>query len=140
MTAYIQRVSGADLDELISPDIMSNLNSDGLEIMQRSLRNSDCVWIGTEDGKVLGMWGLIAPTLLSDRAYLWLYTTEHLKTYTFIFVRHSQRAVQDMLKIYPNIVGHCAVSAEKSQRWLQWLGAKFGQPDGKFIPFEIEAH
>ncbi len=139
MTALIQRITGPELYGLISPEITGTITDEGKEIMERSLSNSSIVWVGSDDGKVLGFWGLIPPSLLSDRAYLWLYTTPNLTEHSFVFVRHSQKVIAEALAEYPIIVGHGVKGATKSLRWLRWLGAQFGEPQGRLIPFEIRA-
>jgi hypothetical protein len=108
--------------------------------MERAMSNSSRVWIGADDDKIIAVWGLIPPTLMSDVAYLWLFTTEHLNAHTFTFARHSRRAIAMALDEFPIIVGHCKVGASHSIRWLRWLGAEFGEPiHGKAIPFTIKA-
>ena len=139
MTAAIQRVANEEAYDLIYHDYLASLPEVSRDVMKRSIMNSSRVWMGYEDGKLLCLWGLIPPTLLSDRAYLWLFTTEHLKSHVFVFVRHSQRMVANMLEEFPLIVGHAAVDNDKAIRWLRWLGAKFLDPQGKLIPFEIRA-
>lgn len=94
-------------------------------------------YIGIIDGKVVCVYGLRPPTLLSNQAYLWLITTPELKGNEFLFIRHSQIAVQDALSEYRQILGHCIVGADQSIRWLKFLGAKFGTPEGSLIPFTI---
>jgi hypothetical protein len=47
--------------------------------------------------------------------------------------------VQEMLKLFPTITGHVKVGVESSIRWLRWLGAKFGEPEGPYMPFKIRA-
>ena len=103
------------------------------------LAMSQRVWEARVDGELACIWGLIPPTLMSTQAYLWLHTTEVAAEHTFLLVRYSQLWVQHMLETYPTIVGHVARDAKRSQRWLQWLGARLGRPDGKLIPFTIEA-
>ncbi len=83
------------------------------------------------------MWGLIPPTLMSNQAYLWLYTTDLVKEHQFLFVRYSQRMVEKLLEHYESIVGHVQVDAPRSRQWLKWLGAEFGNPKGSNIPFVI---
>lgn len=139
MTAAISRLSGTAAYDLIYPRHLATLSELNQETMQRSMHNSSRVWVGSNDDAILCFWGLIPPTLLSDRAYLWLYTTEHLRAHQFMFIRHSQRMVEEMLQDFPIIVGHCAVGQDKSIRWLRWLGAIFGEPQGQLIPFEIKA-
>ena len=140
MTALIQQSSGAELYELISSNPTDTLTEEGLEIMYKTLQASATVWLGSADGKVLGFWGLVPPTLISNRAYLWLYTTKHLEEHVFMFVRHSQKVVEQVLQEYPEVVGHCVIGNDKAMRWLRWLGAEFGEPvDNRLLPFTIRA-
>jgi len=140
MTAQILSVSGAEAWDLIFPEFLAMLDSIQQETMRRTLGNSSHVWVGIEDGKILATWGVIPPTLLSDRAYLWMFHTSHLQKHVFIFVRHSQRMVQEALSLYPILVGHAVIDNDRAIRWLRWLGAEFGDPiQGKILPFEIRA-
>lgn len=137
MTAVISRVIGGEAYDLIFQDHIAKLNETEQELIRRHMINSSRVWIGYEDDKVLCYLGLIPPTLLSERAYLWLRITEHMHEHSFLLVRYSQRVVAEMLESYPLIIGHCAIADPKAQRWLTWLGAKFSEPMGPLIPFEI---
>jgi hypothetical protein len=94
-------------------------------------------WVGSLDGEVCCVWGLIPPTLLSDKAYLWLLVTDVVDRHRFVFIRQSQIFIQKALDIYPLIVGHVEVGNDKAVRWLKWLGATFGEPEAKRIPFQI---
>lgn len=135
----VSRLPGNEAFDLIYPEYLAMLPSIQQETMHRSMANSSRVQVYSSDGKILCFWGLIPPTLLSDCAYLWLYTTENMQEHVFSLVRHSQRAVEEMLQDYPIIVGHGVIGATKSLRWLRWLGARFGEPQGKLLPFEIRA-
>lgn len=98
------------------------------------------IWTGSIDGVLACIWGVIPPTLMSYQAYLWLYTTDALKGHEFLLVRHSQMVIEEVLDEYPSIVGHAIIGSDKSIRWLKWLGAKFGEPQGLAIPFRITRH
>ncbi len=98
---------------------------------------SEACWVGFIDSKPMAAWGLIPPSLMSDKAYLWLLTTDQVKGHEFLFVRHSQIFLESMLRRYPTIYGHCDVRQEKSIRWLRWLGARFDEPKGLRIEFSI---
>ncbi len=105
----------------------------------------DCMYrsvevrVGMLDGVIACAWGLIPPTILSDTAWLWLITTDIVAEHKFLFVRHSQRYIEEALKEYPNIIGSAEVKNWSARRWLRWLGAEFGEPEGKMIPFIIKA-
>lgn len=140
MTASIIRVDGPEAYDLIFPEHLSMLTSIEQETMQRALRNSTLVWLGMSDEKILALWGLIPPTLLSDTAYLWMFHTKHLDEHKFVFIRHSQRVIERMLQQFPSIVGHVAITNRRAQQWLRWLGAEFGDPiNNVAFPFTIKA-
>lgn len=107
------------------------------EALRQCIRMSAECWTGLVNGEVICTWGVVPPTLMSNQAYLWLYTTERVKDHQFVLVRHSQREIEKLLQKYDSIIGCCATDAKQSRRWLEWLGATFGFSDGKFIAFEI---
>ncbi len=139
MTTQLLRLSGGAAYGLIYASHLAMLPEYQQSVMYRFMCDSLWVWIGKKDDEVLCFMGLIPPTLLSDRAYLWLQTTPAMQDHVFTFVRHSQLLLAEMLKEFPLIVGHCEASQTKSIRWLRWLGAEFGTPIGRAIPFEIRA-
>ena len=114
-----------------------NLSEIEKRMFDRYLLATSSVWVGMVDGKLVCTWGLIPPTLMSEAAYLWLYTTENVKSHEFLFIRHSQRMVEKMLEEYPALTGHTTVGWDQTIRWLRWLGAEIGEPQGKLLPFVI---
>lgn len=139
MKTRIETVTKTNISQLISDSLGGKLTD---EESRNIVRCADCtttVWVGYIDDELVCIWGLVPPTLLSDMAYLWLHTTDRVKDHEFIFVRRSQRAIKEILTIYPSIVGQCEVGAKRTHRWLKWLGAEFGYPEGKHVPFIIKA-
>ena len=136
MKVEIVDVSGYDFSIFPAQDALTR---DQWIIVGDCYCRSEERFIGTADNALACMWGLIPPTLMSDRAYLWLYHNELVEQHKFAFIRHSQVQVKRMLKSYPLIVGDCVVSNRTGRRWLEWLGAEFGYPNGEFAPFEIKA-
>lgn len=94
------------------------------------------VYSGFIDGEFVCCWGLIPPTFISNQAYLWMWHKEPL-THQFVFIRRSQVQVQEMLKYYDRIVGHCRIGDASAKRWLRWLGAEIGAPNDGLHPFVI---
>jgi hypothetical protein len=95
------------------------------------------VWCGYADEEVACVCGLIAPTMLSDRAYLWLITTSLVDEHPFLFIRHSQLWMDVIRKRYALISGDVDIDNPRAQQWLRWLGADLGWPVDKKIPFQI---
>jgi len=130
----IKQVDSTEAKRYINTLVLSTEEKWGMDYC---LLMSTYIWIGLIDGKLACIWGLIPPTLMSNQAYLWLYTTDVIEEHQFILVRHSQLVMEEMLKRYPSICGHAIVGNDKAIRWLKWLGARFGEPQGKGLPFRI---
>lgn len=116
------------------------LDETGEKTMEFCLLMSTVMWAGFIRGKLACIWGVIPPSLMSNQAYAWLNTTEVLKGHEFIFVRHSQMVFDELLEEYPSVVGHVIIGADKAYRWLRWLGAEFGPPQGMVVPYRITRH
>jgi hypothetical protein len=135
----IQKHKPAEAWELLFPTHLYTLSEFNQDTMARAIRNSDWVWIGDVNGEIFGYWGLIPPILLSDRAYLWFMHTPALSKYAFRFIRHSRGVAAELLNHYCVLVGHGRMGDRCSLAWLKWCGAKFLEPQGELIPFEIKA-
>jgi hypothetical protein len=126
--------------ELDLPEIVSRtaFPSDGSERTFRyCLQRSDRWWAGTVDGKVACVFGLIFPSLLSTSAYIWLLTTDLVDEHQFPFVRYSQICIKEVLSHCDEVRGHVDVRQPRSVRWLKWLGATVGRPQGFYASFII---
>lgn len=132
----IRTVSTVTLDELFRRSPAASIPH-GDELLKRCVAHSVDIRYGYVDGECACIWGLIPPTLLSTSAYLWLLTTELVEKHKFLFVRHSQRWMEEILRTYPNIIGDFIPGEERSRKWLEWLGAEFGDFQGGRIPFVI---
>jgi hypothetical protein len=135
----VTKVEAIDNDALASIINTLDVATEHKEILRRSVKNSSHLWIGINDETVLCFFGLIPPTLLSDTAYLWLYCTADMQGHTIPLIRHSRRAAKEWLELYDCIVGHGQVDKPRSLAWLRMIGAKFGEPTGAVVPFEIRA-
>lgn len=119
----IQTVSNIPLRAVLRRSPVAGM-PDAEAILRECVGRSTEVRYGYVDGEVACMWGLIPPSLLSTTAYLWLLTTDLVDQHKFLFVRHSQRWVEEALKVYPAIIGDM-VDKPSTRRWLEWLGAEF---------------
>lgn len=137
MTALIELANPSRTRQLIFEAKGGILTDEESEILEQYLTFSAKLYMGSIEGKLCCAWGLIPPSLLSDQAYLWLFTTDAVEDHKFLFVRNSQRAIEDMLKEWPLITGFCEVGNTRSIRWLRWLGAEFSPAQPTHIPFEI---
>lgn len=131
----IEDAQVVDLSDIISraPEMESNLR----HCISLYLHSSVFTWCAKVDDKVACIWGLIPPSLISDRAYLWLQTTDLVEKHKFLFIRHSQIHMQKMLEKYPIIIGNVDTRFPNNIRWLKFLGAEFTDPIGFGVPFVI---
>lgn len=139
MSVTIDTLTREDVEQLISTEIYPTLSDNEQKSFQRLMEATTIFWNGVHNGRIKAMWGLAPPTMLGDQAYLWLHIFEPIDDCLFLFVRNSQRAIEDALLRYPIIFGHCAADNARGQRWLKWLGATFEPSKGKAMPFVIRA-
>lgn len=131
MTIAIRRVTPTQAASLVGPVAYTQ------DQINRHLTSTTHIEAGFIDGELVAVWGIIPPTMLSDQAYIWVYTTEHMTGHEFVLVRHSQRVVEKFLEQFSTIVGVTDRYARRSRRWLEWLGAVYGEAEGELVPFVI---
>lgn len=134
----IEQAKVVDLRDVVQRSPQVGI-SDAEARLEQFLKVSVFTWVGKVDGKVACVWGLIAPSVLSDTAYLWLLTTDLVDEHKFMFIRWSQRYIEKMLVIYPHIIGNADTRFPNNIRWLKFLGATFAEPEGFGVPFQIRA-
>lgn len=110
---------------------------DAQRTLTTAVQRSVSVQYGFVDDRLVCLWGLIPPTILSNSAYIWLLTTNIAAEHKFLLVRHSQRWIERALSVYPTLVGDIVLPNPPAYKWLQWLGAEFGNPEGKLLRFVI---
>lgn len=130
MTVVIESNGVVDLHGLMKSEFDAS-------VMQQCLSASRIIYQGKIDGELACIWGLVPPTIMSNQAYIWLYTTEVADEHTFILVRYSQHMIEKMLEEFEALTGHCKAGDDRAIRWMKWLGAEFGKPQGKLVPFVI---
>jgi hypothetical protein len=138
MKIEIIKTNNINLDRVLKRNKEKLLLPNGEEIIKASVARSSDTWAGLVDEEVACVWGLIPPSILGDKAYLWLITTDLVDEHPFCFVRHSQLVIKDLLKEYPIIYGHVIPDNARGMRWLQWLGARITKSP-KLYDFELRA-
>lgn len=133
----IKRATRLNLDDICRSLSMSKKDYD---IMVQWYLNSSASWAGFYRDQIACIYGVQSATLLSDDGYLWLVTNELVKEHPFLFVRHSQIAVEKLLKEYKVVRGHVYARHPNSMQWLEWLGVKLKRHEVKndLMPFDLE--
>ena len=129
MKVVVDEAQVEEVRDLIFSNATASFDDVQKMVIGNCIQRSAPLWAGFVDGEFVCTWGLIPPTLMSDRAYLWLHVTPALEGNEFAFVRHSQVVIEEMLKDYPIIWGETLAENTRAIRWLRWLGAKFGEPN-----------
>jgi hypothetical protein len=118
----IKKVSSFDLRSLIGYDAPPEV----LAAHVACITDSTVIWLGLADGVPACAFGLIpVGNIFTDRAYLWLIWTRMCEQHPLRLIRWGRRAMAEMRKEYPRIVGLCKCDNPSSQAWLKWLGAEF---------------
>ncbi len=127
-----------NVSDIISRSEYKDNPRDAIDRLKKYVCVSQVIRVGMVDDVISCIWGLIPPSFISTKAYLWLLTTDQTSSHQFLLVRHSQIEIERILREYDIIVGHCSSKQPKSVRWLKWLGAEFMDPDelGR-LPFQI---
>ncbi len=99
--------------------------------LERALSQCAEAWTGYIDDQIVCMWGIDRGSMLTNSAYIWLVTCKGVDEHSFIFVRHSQRRLQELTKRDSFIHGIVQADNEQSIRWLRWLGFQLG--DAEFV-------
>lgn len=107
-------------------------------ILCSSIAAADSLWVAYHDGEIACVMGIEdVGTLISGRCYLWMIHTDIVEENKFLFVRHSQIWINELLEFYPEIHGHVIDDNVTGKKWLEWLGAIFGHSDGEKQDFVI---
>jgi hypothetical protein len=136
MTGVVHPVHRNSLKKLIRQAEV-HMSSEDLRKLEVCLNMSDIIYAGIIDGEYACCWGLVPPSMMSDKAYLWLQTTAKVEEHKFLFVRHSQRCVEKMLESYEELVGFCSPENKAAIRWIEWLGGEFKKPFAGRVDFSI---
>jgi|SRR5215467_4666379 len=139
MRVEIKRAAALDISNIIKRSPVAGAPNAEADL-KRYLGISYEAWTGLIDEEVVCVWGIISPTILSDKGYLWLLTTDLVDKHPFTFVRHSQIVIRDLMKHLNYIEGHVMTNSERSIRWLKWLGFRMtNERHGMWTRFEMRA-
>lgn len=85
-----------------------------------------CFTIQVKDTPI-AMFGIVAETILGNRATVWLLASDDMKKIQHRFLRYSKAFIQKMLSFYSLLYNFVDMRNLDSRRWLKWCGAEMGQ-------------
>ncbi|CAJ0778745.1 hypothetical protein LMG7141_00794 [Ralstonia condita] len=118
------RMRAAEVQEVADSYGMSPLDALLFEV-----KRSSVAWSWVIDGEVACMFGIVTPAALSEVSYPWFLTTELVEQHSRQFARACKTLLPELLAHHPRMVGRVDARYMASVRWLQWLGAKLGEPE-----------
>lgn len=116
------------------PEIMAGCTEEEIAASVLLGWQSATLRAGYLNGEFLFLYGFIAPTLLSDIAYLWVNTSPAVARHKVVFGRWAKMLMWESFSIFPQIVGHCDANSAK---WLASLGATFSSAPQGYTKFEL---
>lgn len=125
-------------------EIWSSHHLKPLEALERSIRDSIICLTITINNCPVGIFGIHAPVLMSNRAKIFLLASDELDQISFRFVRHSRKFVELFLEHYEYLENHVHAGNAKSIVWLKLLRAElreaevFGMEGEKFHYFQFK--
>ena len=137
MNVAIYNIPRLEVQRLIAASPHITLSKTELKQLDNCMYISSGIFAGLVEDDLACVWGLVPPTLMSNQAYLWLYTTPLVEQHKFLLVRHSQRWIEQVLKEYDTIVGFCKPENKAAIKWIEWLGGSFKRPFGERAEFVI---
>lgn len=99
----------------------------GLDLSADAIRSalsiSAAAWVWfDDDGEIVCLFGIEAPSLIGERAGLWWLTTPLVARQTFRFLRGSRQVLVALTKQYPVLEGSVEATDRASIRWLRRFG------------------
>jgi hypothetical protein len=113
-----------------------------LESLLQGLRDSSKCLVMAPGGKPVGVYG-ICPTASPAVGLIWMLATPELEAHQMKFLRHSKKAVSDLMGDYELVYNYTDVRNTLHHSWLKWCGAvalskhPLGISGEEFIEFVI---
>ena len=131
-------------DEVL--ECMDSTGMDAQTALLNELDRSESAWSWIVDGEVACMFGIVGgQSLMDPYSYPWFLTTPLVERHYRAFARACKALLPELLERHPTLCGMVDSRYALSVRWLEWLGARLGEPQpwgvsqAPFRYFEIGA-
>lgn len=99
------------------------------EMLTASMKRSSESFTLVHKEKIVGMLGLVPDSLISERATVWLLTTNEIYSMWIRFLKISKPIIEGLQAKYPVLYNFVDSRNEQCLRWLRWCGAKVYPPE-----------
>lgn len=118
-----RRVRAAEVREIAASHAVTPV-----KLLIEEVDRSASAWSWIVAGEVACMFGIVTPTLVSEEAYPWFFSTDLVDRYARQFARTCKELLPELLSRHPRLTGMVDARYALSVRWLEWLGATFDEP------------
>lgn len=103
-------------------ELAASSDKDPADLVRESFRLPGVSWAGFIDKDLVALFGVGAPTVLSEVGIPWLLGTETLRKRPVTFLRYSRPFFDQMKLRYPKMENWVYEQNIQAVRWLKWLG------------------
>lgn len=95
--------------------------------VKQSVLQSEEAYTGWRDG-ILGIIGVVPPSLLGDTAQPWMLTTNQLTKSPRVILKFTKPFIKRWLERYPRLVNYVDAEYTAALRWAKWSGFTIHEP------------
>jgi hypothetical protein len=110
-------------------EVWAQSHSTPREALQYSYDKSEIALTVLWKGKIAGMFGIKPKSLISDRAIVWLLTSDEVSNMKLSFAKYSKKVMNMFLNLYPVLENYVDSRYIDSVKWLKWCGFKIGEAE-----------
>ena len=105
------------------------------QALQVSFDSADKAYSFVQGKKVLAMFGVSSPSLLSSTGVIWFLATQEIFTkHRRTMARRGREWIRKFQKDYSSLINYIDVRNSESIKWLKWCGCTFSGP----IPYGVD--
>lgn len=101
---------------------LADFGEDAEEMALIAIRESKFSWLCEVNGEPAALFGLVAPSLVSDEVFLWMMVTKAANRYPIALARKSWQFLDDLSGAFQRIIVMHDPRMKAARRWLRWLG------------------
>lgn len=103
-------------------EILAGTGTDPDHAINLAYKHSEMAWTAKRRGKVIAMFGVARPSMMSDWGSPWMLGSDELDTVGIEIARQTRYYVDVMSKNFKHLENFVDARHTKSIRWLKWCG------------------